>query len=59
LVISHASIHFENLSTATSRCMLPLGAFLRGLTRSSPHTTNGHVIRIVWSAWAGKWVYRV
>jgi hypothetical protein len=39
-----------NLSMTTSKWVWPPGAFLRGLTRSSPQTTNGHVIRIVWSA---------
>ena len=30
----------------------PPGAFLRGPTRSSPQTTKGHVMGIIWSAWA-------
>jgi hypothetical protein len=34
------------------------GTFLRGPTRSSPQTANNHVIEIVWSAWAGRWVCR-
>jgi hypothetical protein len=29
---------------------IALDAFLRGPTRSSPQTANGHVIGIVWSA---------
>ena len=23
-----------------------------------PQTTNGHVMGIIWNAWAGRWVYR-
>ena len=34
------------------------GRPLRGSTRSSPQTANGHVMGIVWSAWADRWVYR-
>ena len=34
------------------------GALLRGLTKSSPQTMNGHVLGIIWSAWASRWVYR-
>ena len=33
----------------------------RPLERSNqiePQTRNGHVMGIVWSAWAGRWVYR-
>ncbi|RCV32793.1 hypothetical protein SETIT_7G031300v2 [Setaria italica] len=49
-----ASIHLENLSTATSRWVKPPGAFLKGPTRSSPQTAKGHVMGIVWSACAGR-----
>src|SRR3954471_18883202 len=42
LVMGTASIHLVNLSTATSRCVLPpLDDFLSGSTMSSPHVTNG------------------
>jgi hypothetical protein len=44
------SIHLENLSIATSRCVKPPGAFLKGPTRSRPHTTNGQVMGIVYKA---------
>jgi hypothetical protein len=43
-------IHLENLSIATSRCVKPLGAFCKGLTRSRPHTANGQVMGIVCKA---------
>ena len=33
------------------------GTLLRGPTRSSPQIMNGHMIGIIWSAWAGRWVY--
>jgi hypothetical protein len=46
-VIRHASIHFENLSTATSRWVQPLGAYRKGPTISNPHTENGHVMGMV------------
>src|SRR3954462_10102290 len=43
LVIGTASIHFVNLSNATSRCVLPpFDDFLSGPTMSSPHVANGH-----------------
>jgi hypothetical protein len=41
------SIHLENLSIATSRCVKPPGAFCQGSTRSRPHTANGQVMGIV------------
>jgi hypothetical protein len=44
------SIHLENLSIATSRCVKPPGAFCKGPTRSRPHTANGHVMGIAWKA---------
>jgi hypothetical protein len=47
LVKGRTSIHLENLSMATSRCVKPLGAFYKGPTRSRPHTANGQVIGIV------------
>ena len=56
LVIGIASIHFVNLSTATSRCVCPPGDdFLSGPTISSPHWANGHVNGMVLSADAGAW----
>jgi hypothetical protein len=47
LVKGRTSIHLENLSMATSRCLKPPGAFCKGLTRSRPHTANGQVMGIV------------
>jgi hypothetical protein len=41
------SIHLENLSMATSRCVKPSGAFCKGPTRSRPHTANDQVMGIV------------
>src|SRR6185312_12933920 len=58
LPMGRASIHLENLSTATSKCVKPPGAFCSGPTRSSPHTTNGHVMGMVCRAWAGRCVFR-
>ena len=49
-VIGQASIHFVNLSTVTSKCVKLPGALLRGPTRLSPRTANGHMMGIVWSA---------
>jgi hypothetical protein len=43
---------------ATSKCMWPLGALFRGLTRSIPLTAKGHMMGIVWSTWAGRCVCR-
>jgi hypothetical protein len=53
-----ASIHFVNLSTATSKRVQPLGAFLNGPTKSSPQIVNGQVMGLVCRACAGIWVYR-
>jgi hypothetical protein len=47
LVKGRTSIHLENSSMATSRCVKPPGAFCKGPTRSRPHTANGQVIGIV------------
>jgi hypothetical protein len=47
LVRGRTSIHLENLSMATNRCVKPLGAFYKGPTRSRPHTPNGQVIGII------------
>jgi hypothetical protein len=47
LVRGRTSIHLENLSMATSRCLKPPGAFCKGPTRSRPHTANGQVMCIV------------
>src|SRR3954462_13516856 len=42
LVMGTASIHLVNLSTATSRCVLPpFEDFLSGPTMSSPQVANG------------------
>jgi hypothetical protein len=56
LVKGRTSIHLENLSMATSRCVKPLGAFYKGLMRSRPHTANNQVIGIVYRARAGRCV---
>jgi hypothetical protein len=47
LVKGQTSIHLENLSIATSRCVKPPGAFCKGPTRSRTHTANDQVIGIV------------
>jgi hypothetical protein len=47
LVKGRTSIHLENLSMATSRCLKPPGAFCKGPMRSRPHTTNDQVMGIV------------
>jgi hypothetical protein len=44
------SIHLENLSIATSRCVKPPGAFCKGPMRSRCHTTNGQVMGVVYKA---------
>jgi hypothetical protein len=44
------SIHLENLSIATSRCVYPPGAFCKGPKRSRPHTSNVQVMGIVCKA---------
>src|SRR3954463_4610450 len=54
LVMGTASIHLVNLSTATSRCVLPpFDDFLSGPTMSSPHVANGQDSGIVLSSEAG------
>src|SRR3954470_15654293 len=54
LVIGTVSIHLVNLSTATSRCVLPpFENFLSGPTMSSPHVANGHDNGMVLSFDAG------
>src|SRR3954467_6997621 len=54
LVIGTASIHLVNLSTATSRCVLPpFDDFLRGPTMSSPQVANGQDNGMVLSSEAG------
>ena len=45
-VMGRASMHLENLSTATSKWVYPPAAFCTGPTRSRPHTANGHVMGI-------------
>src|SRR3954467_13616057 len=55
-LIDLVSIHLVNLSTATSKCVMPPLAVLNGPTMSSPHTANGHVIGIVLSADVGMWL---
>src|SRR3954465_8654355 len=54
LVMGTASIHLVNLSTATSRCVLPpLDDFLSGTTMSSPQVAKGHNSGMVLSSDAG------
>src|SRR4051812_29879308 len=54
LVMGTASIHLVNLSTATSRCVLPpFEDFLSGPTMSSPQVANGHDSGMVLSSEAG------
>src|SRR3954469_18676266 len=54
LVMGTASIHLVNLSTATSRCVLPpFDDFLSGPTMSSPHVANGQDSGMVFSSDAG------
>src|SRR4051794_14537132 len=54
LVMGTASIHLVNLSTATSRCVLPpFNDFLSGPTMSSPQLTNGQDSCMVLSSEAG------
>ena len=55
VVIGLASIHFVNLSMATSKWVKPPGAFFKGPTMSSPQTANGHVMEIVCRARTGMW----
>src|SRR3954462_7008092 len=48
LVMGTASIHLVNLSTATSRCVLPpFDDCLSGTTMSSPQVANGQDIGMV------------
>src|SRR3954467_11422571 len=54
LVMGTTSIHSVNLSTATSRCVLPpLDDFLSGPTMSSPQVVNGEDSGMVLSSEAG------
>src|ERR1041384_2767379 len=54
LVMGTASIHLVNLSTATSKCVLPpFDNFLSGPTMSSPHVANGQDSGMVLSSEAG------
>src|SRR3954462_13680584 len=56
-LIGLASIHLLNLSTATNRCVMPPLVILNSPTISNPHTANGHVIGLVLSAEAGRWLW--
>src|SRR3954465_6233904 len=54
LVMGTASIHLVNLSTGTSRCVLPpFDDFLSGPTMSSPQVVNGQDSGMVLSSEAG------
>jgi hypothetical protein len=59
LVIGHASIHLENLSTTTNRWVYPPGVFRRGPTMSKLHTETDHVTGMVCREWAERMVLRV
>ena len=50
LVMGQASIHLENLSTATSMWVKPPSSFCNDPKRSSPHTAKGHVMGMVYKA---------
>src|SRR3954471_20587591 len=51
LVMGTASIHLVNLSSATSRCVLPpFDDFLSGPTTSSPQVANDHDSGVVLSS---------
>jgi hypothetical protein len=50
------SIHLVNLSITRSRWVKSPTTFLKGPTRSRPHTENSHVMGIVWSSWADAWI---
>src|SRR3954466_10220374 len=55
LVMGTASIHLVNLSTATSRCVLPpLDDFLSGPTMYSPQVVKGQDSCMVLSSDAGE-----
>ena len=53
-LIGFALIHLVNLSTATSRWVMPLRAVLNGPTISKPQTAKGHARGMVLSAEAGR-----
>src|SRR3954464_5654788 len=53
-LIGFASIHLVNLSTATSRCVMPPRAVLNGPTMSSPQTAKGQARGMVLSAEADR-----
>ena len=55
-LIGLASIHLVNLSTATSKCVMPPRAVLKGPTMSSPQTAKGQAIGMVRSADVGWWL---
>ena len=57
-LIGRASIHLVNLSTATSKCVMPPRAVLKGPTMLSPQTAKGQAIGMVRSAEAG-WQLRL
>lgn len=47
LAIVLAYIHLVNLSIATSRRVQPLGAFLKGPTKSNPQIAKSQVMGVV------------
>lgn len=51
-VIGFASIHLVNLTTTTSKWVKLLGTFLRGPTKSIPHTAKGQVMGMVCRSYA-------
>jgi hypothetical protein len=54
LTIGRASIHLENLSTATRRWVKPLGAYRSGPTMSRCQTAKGHMMGMVCSTCTGR-----
>src|SRR3954464_10504620 len=53
-LIGFASIHLVNLSTATSRCVMPPRTVLNGPTMSRPQTVKGQMRGMVLGAEAGR-----
>jgi hypothetical protein len=54
LMMGCASIHFENLSTATRRWVKPPGTCRSGPTMSRCQTAKGHVMGMVCSTYIGR-----
>jgi hypothetical protein len=54
LTMGRASIHLENLSTATRRWVKPPSACRSSPTMWRCQTAKGHVMGMVWSACPGR-----